>query len=383
MKARRHPDEVLFVVNVGSSSVKYGLYDPHGADGDGLTRLDRGCIDLQREHVPTIEGALDALLERIDGRRVAAVGHRIVHGGMRYHAPMAVDDEVLGHLHGFESLAPLHQPYNVAALEALRARLPDAVQVACFDTAFHGTQPEVATWFALNRELHAAGVRRYGFHGLSYEYVAARLPAVLGAAAHGRTVVAHLGSGASMCALVDGRSVATSMGFTALDGLMMGSRCGDLDPGVVMHLLFERGMDKRAINALLYQGSGLKGVSGISADMRVLLASTDPRAQFAVDLFCYRAALMLGQMAMAAGGIDALVFTAGIGENSPEVRRRIVERCAWLGLRIADAANNAAVGAPARIEAPGSVAIAVIPTDEERMIARETRAMLNGRPVDA
>lgn len=375
--------DALFVVNVGSSSVKYALYDPHGPDADGLERLDRGCIDLQREHVPTIEAAIDLLLERLDGKRIVAVGHRIVHGGLRYHAPVEVDDEVVRHLHGFESLAPLHQPYNVAALESLREHLPDAVQVACFDTAFHGTQPEVATWFALNRELHAEGVRRYGFHGLSYEFVSARLAAVLGSAGRGRVLAAHLGSGASMCALVAGRSVATSMGFTALDGLMMGTRCGDLDPGVVMHLLFERGMNKREINSLLYQGSGLKGVSGISADMRVLIASGDPRAAFAIELFCYRAGLVLGQMAMAAGGVDAVVFTGGIGENSPEIRRRIVERAAWTGLAIDAGANRAAVGTEARIEAAGSAAIAVIPTDEERMIARETLAVFSARSVGA
>ncbi len=375
--------DALFVINVGSSSVKYGIYDPHGQDADGLKRIDRGNIDLQREHVPTIDAAIDLLLSRLNGMRVIAVGHRIVHGGMLYHAPMEVDDDVIAHLHSFESLAPLHQPYNVAALESMRAHLPEAVQVACFDTAFHGEQPEVATWFGLNRELYDAGVRRYGFHGLSYEFVAARLPAVLGPMAHGRVIAAHLGSGASMCAMVDGKSVATSMGFTALDGLMMGTRCGDLDPGVVMHLMFERGMNKREINSLLYQGSGLKGVSGISADMRVLLESEDSRAAFAVDLFCYRAALMLGQMAMAAGGVDAIVFTGGIGENSPEIRRRIIERCAWMGIAIDPAANAAALRTEARVEATGSVAVAVIPTDEERMIARETMAVFNGRAIGA
>ena len=246
-----------------------------------------------------------------------------------------------------------------------------------------GDQPEVATWFGLNRELYEAGVRRYGFHGLSYEFVAARLPEVLGPIGRGRVIAAHLGSGASMCAMVDGKSVATSMGFTALDGLMMGTRCGDLDPGVVMHLMFERGMNKREINSLLYQGSGLKGVSGISADMRVLLDSEDTRAAFAVDLFCYRAALMLGQMAMAAGGVDAIVFTGGIGENSPDIRRRIIERCAWMGIAIDPAANAAALRTETRIEAQGSVAVAVIPTDEERMIARETMAVFNGREIGA
>ncbi len=375
--------DALFVINVGSSSVKYGIYDPHGRDADGLKRIDRGNIDLQREHVPTIDAAIDLLLSRLNGMRVVAVGHRIVHGGMLYHAPIEVDDDVIAHLHSFESLAPLHQPYNVAALESMRAHLPDALQVACFDTAFHGDQPEVATWFGLNRELYDAGVRRYGFHGLSYEFVAARLPAVLGPMAHGRVIAAHLGSGASMCAMVDGKSVATSMGFTALDGLMMGTRCGDLDPGVVMHLMFERGMNKREINSLLYQGSGLKGVSGISADMRVLLDSEDTRAAFAVDLFCYRAALMLGQMAMAAGGVDAIVFTGGIGENSPDIRRRIIERCAWMGIAIDPAANAAALRTETRIEAQGSVAVAVIPTDEERMIARETMAVFNGREIGA
>jgi len=375
--------DALFVINVGSSSVKYGIYDPHGRDADGLKRIDRGNIDLQREHVPTIDAAIDLLLSRLTGMRVIAVGHRIVHGGMLYHAPIEVDDDVIAHLHSFESLAPLHQPYNVAALESMRAHLPDALQVACFDTAFHGDQPEVATWFGLNRELYEAGVRRYGFHGLSYEFVAARLPEVLGPIAHGRVIAAHLGSGASMCAMVDGKSVATSMGFTALDGLMMGTRCGDLDPGVVMHLMFERGMNKREINSLLYQGSGLKGVSGISADMRVLLESEDSRAAFAVDLFCYRAALMLGQMAMAAGGVDAIVFTGGIGENSPDIRRRIIERCAWMGIAIDPAANAAALRTETRIEAQGSVAVAVIPTDEERMIARETMAVFNGREIGA
>ena len=369
--------EALFVINVGSSSVKYGVYDPKGAEADGLRRLDRGCIDLQREHVPSIDAAIEMLLERVADYTVVAVGHRVVHGGMRYHEPVAVNDEVLRHLHSFESLAPLHQPYNVSALESMRARLPQALQVACFDTAFHGTQPEEATWFGLNRQLHEEGVRRYGFHGLSYEFVATRMAAVLGAVvANGRVVVAHLGSGASMCAMVGCKSVASSMGFTALDGLMMGTRCGDLDAGVVMHLMFERGMSKTDINALLYKHSGLLGVSGISADMRVLLDSPDAHAAFAVDLFCYRAGLMVAKMAQAAGGIDGLVFTGGIGEHAAEVRRRIVDRCSWMGLAVDAHRNGATINGEGRIEAEGSLPVAVVPTDEERMIARETAAVM-------
>ena len=266
--------------------------------------------------------------------KLIGVGHRVVHGGMEYTHPVRVDATVLAALDKFVPLAPLHQPHNLAAIRAVMHRSPDVPQVACFDTAFHRTNPEIAQMFALPYELHEAGVRRYGFHGLSYEYIASVLPGIDASAAQGRTVVLHLGNGASMCALNGGRSVASTMGFTAVDGLPMGTRTGNLDPGVVLYLMDERGMDARAVEKLLYQQSGLLGVSGIASDMRTLLASPEPRAKLAVDLFVYRIGRELGSLAAALGGLDAIVFTAGVGENSAEIRARICQAAAWLGVEL-------------------------------------------------
>jgi acetate kinase len=285
-----------------------------------------------------------------------------------------MDAAALESLRQFEPLAPLHQPHNLAPIRLLLERQPDLPQVACFDTAFHRSNPEVAQMFALPAEFHAQGVRRYGFHGLSYEYIASVLPQVDERAASGRTVVLHLGNGASMCALQGGRSVASTMGFTAVDGLPMGTRCGALDPGVILYLLDQRGMDVRAIEKMVYSQSGLLGVSGISSDMRALLASDDPRARTAIDLYLYRIRRALGSLAASLGGLDAIVFTAGIGEHAAFIRERICADAAWLGVELDAAAN--AKGGP-RISAPGSrVAAWVVPTNEELMIARHTRALV-------
>jgi acetate kinase len=301
-----------------------------------------------------------------------AVGHRVAHGGPVYSAPVIVDDAVLAVLDRFVPLAPLHQPHNLQPMRAIGQRFPGVPQVACFDTAFHRGHAEVADRYALPDELYQAGVRRYGFHGLSYEYIARTLPAVAPGVVQGAVVVAHLGSGASMCAVKGGRSVDSTMGFTALDGLPMGTRCGQLDPGVVLHLLSERGYGVKEVERLLYQEAGLRGLSGSSNDVRDLLASQDPRARLALDYFVYRVGRELGGLAAAMGGIDALVLTAGIAENSAEMRGRICAQAAWLGLRLDEAANQA--GGP-RISTPGSrVSAWVIPTDEERMIAEHTLA---------
>jgi acetate kinase len=282
---------------------------------------------------------------------------------------------VLVALERYVSLAPLHQPHNLAAIRALARQAPGLPQVACFDTAFHRSNPQIAQMFALPHALHDAGIRRYGFHGLSYEYIASVLPGIDARAAAGRTVVLHLGNGASMCALDAGRSVASTMGLTALDGLPMGTRSGSLDPGALLYLMDERGMDARALEKLLYQQSGLLGVSGVSSDMRTLLASDDARARQAIELFIYRVGRELGSLAAALGGLDAIVFTAGVGENSAEIRARVCRTAAWLGVELDEASN--AAGGP-RISLPGSrVAAWTIPTDEELMIARHTQRLLS------
>jgi acetate kinase len=300
----------------------------------------------------------------------------VVHGGVEFATPVRIDQAVLAKLDALCPLAPLHQPHNLAGIRAVAAAQPDLPQVACFDTAFHRAHPELADWFALPRRFHDDGIRRYGFHGLSYEYIARTLPSVAPRLADARVVVAHLGSGASMCAMQAGRSIDSTMGFTALDGLPMGTRCGALDPGVVLHLIRAYGMDADGIEAMLYHECGLKGVSGISNDMRDLLASDDPHAAQAVDLFVWHIARNLGALAAALGGLDAFVFTAGIGERSPEIRAKVCERAAWLGIALDDAANRA--GGPRISSAASKVAVLAIPTDEEQMIARHTLAVLNG-----
>ena len=302
------------------------------------------------------------------------VGHRVVHGGLEFMAPTRVDEDVVERLERYVPLAPLHQPHNLAAIRLLLERLPGVPEVACFDTAFHRTVPEVAQLFALPPRFAAAGVRRYGFHGLSYEYVASVLPSLDARAAAGRTVAFHLGNGSSMCALAGGRSIATTMGFTAVDGLPMGTRTGAMDPGVLLFMFDELGMNVREVEHLLYHESGLLGLSGLSSDMRDLLASDSPGARLALDVYVYRARRELGSLAAALGGLDAVVFTAGVGENQPEVRRRICRDAGWLGLELDDPANER--HGP-RISASGSrVSAWVVPTDEETMIARHVAALL-------
>ena len=316
------------------------------------------------------------LRERLASDRLVAVGHRVVHGGMRHAEPVVVDAALLAELRRLEPLAPLHQPHNLAPIAAMLERAPGLPQVACFDTAFHRTIPEIAQMFGLPHAMHEAGIRRYGFHGLSYEYVASVLPDLDARAAAGRTVVMHLGNGASLCALQGGRSIATTMGFTAVEGLLMGTRTGSLDPGVVLYLMDERGMSAREIESLLYSKSGLLGVSGVSSDMRTLLASDAPGARLAVDLYCYRIRRELGSMAAALGGLDAIVFTAGVGENAAAIREAVCRDAAWLGVEL-DAPANAR--GDDRI-APGASRVAVwrVATDEERMIARHTAAVVAG-----
>jgi len=392
---------LVLVLNAGSSSIKFTLFD---ADSAGPPLLLRGQIealytsprfvakDAQGAEIAARdwgdgvqlghEGALNHLAgflrEHGQGHRLVAVGHRVVHGGMDYTGPVKVTPQVVAALARLNPLAPLHQPHNLAPIEILAKLQPQVPQVACFDTAFHRTQPEVAQAFALPPSITERGVRRYGFHGLSYEYIAGALPQVDPKAAAGRTIVAHLGNGSSMCALVGGRSVASTMGFTAVDGLPMGTRCGSLDPGVVLYLMDELKMDPRAIEKLIYQQSGLLGVSGISSDMRALLASDELRARLAVDLYCYRIGRELGSLAAAAGGIDALVFTAGIGENAAAVRERVCGAAAWLGIEL-DAAANRASG-PRIGTARSKVAVWVVPTNEELMIARHTLQALAANP---
>jgi acetate kinase len=387
--------DAVVVLNAGSSSIKFCTF----RRGDGqLERELRGQIAglgtvprivarrgatlvADRElspgpmsHADALGMLLDLLREELRGETIVGVGHRVVHGGLEFMAPTCVDVEILCRLDRYVRLAPLHQPHNLAAIRLMLERLPGVPEIACFDTAFHRTVPEVAQLFALPPRFAEAGVRRYGFHGLSYEYVAAVLPALDQRAAAGRTVVFHLGNGSSMCAMSGGRSVATTMGFTAVDGLPMGTRSGALDPGVLLFMFDELGMGVREVERLLYHESGLLGMSGISSDMRDLLASDAPAATLALDVFVYRARRELGSLAAALGGLDAVVFTAGIGENQPEVRRRICSDAAWLGLDL-DVAANARHGP--RISAAGSrVSAWVVPTDEETMIARHVVRLL-------
>ena len=377
----------ILVLNAGSSSIKFSLYaEGPVASGQigGIYTQPRFVAGSAEKTWPAgtklgHDGALAHIVDWLKAahgavHRLAAVGHRVVHGGPDYAAPVRVDAAVLARLEKLVPLAPLHQPHNLAPIRALLERSPELPQVACFDTAMHRSNPPLAQMFALPAELTEAGVRRYGFHGLSYEYIASVLPEVDARAARGRTIVLHLGNGASMCALQAGRSVASTMGFTAVDGLPMGTRSGALDPGVLLYLMDERGMDARALEKLLYQQSGLLGVSGVSSDMRVLLESPEPRAELAVNLFVYRIGRELGSLAAALGGLDAVVFTAGIGERAAAIRERICRQASWLGVEL-DAAANAKHGP--RVSSPSSsVAVWVIPTNEELMIARHTRDVL-------
>jgi acetate kinase len=370
----------LLVINSGSSSVKFAAYEAAGTGNAAtLNRIAHGRIESPGSPEAAFVQLFDGLAQETGGRPLLAVGHRVVHGGAQFQKPARVTPAVLAQLEALSPLAPLHQPHNLSAIHAVARLFPELPQVACFDTEFHTAQPWVAQACALPRRFTEAGVKRYGFHGLSYEYIASALPAALGPLAEGRVVVAHLGNGASLCAMRGRRSVASTMGFSTLDGLMMGTRCGSLDPGIVLHLLGALGMSVSAVEKLLYEESGLLGVSSISSDMRTLEASAAPEAQQAIELYTYRLNQQLGSMAAALGGLDALVFTAGIGENSVLMRQRVGRDAAWLGLEL-DAGSNQAAASGARCISLASsrVAVWVIPTNEELMIARHTQAVLRG-----
>ncbi|CAH1672455.1 Acetate kinase [Hyphomicrobiales bacterium] len=388
--------DAILVVNAGSSSLKFQIFTVSQSQ---LTRQIRGQLDgigqrprlrasdakgtslidltFQREEVLDLPVAIDrtrSWLRSLEGFNLLAIGHRVVHGGPDYAAPTIIDHALLDKLATYAELAPLHQPNNLLPIRLAMEINPDVPQIACFDTAFHRNHPDLADFYALPLAFHGEGIRRYGFHGLSYEYVAGRLRQIAPQLSAGRVIVAHLGSGASMCALLDGHSVESTMGFTALDGLPMGTRPGQLDPGVVLHLIMQKGMSAEAVSKLLYHEAGLKGLSGISNDMRDLLASEDPRAAFAIEHFVYRCALNIGSLTAALGGLDAFVFTAGIGENAPELRERIVRRMAWLGAELDPKANTAG---SSLISTPGSrIGLYIVPTDEELMIAGHTLRLI-------
>ena len=388
------PDmDAILVVNAGSSSLKFQIFDiidgkPEGRirgqlDGIGVRPRLRATsgksVLVERTYppgevadLPAAVGKAREWLASLDGIRLRAIGHRVVHGGPDYDRPILIDAAVLDRLAEYQALAPLHQPNNLAPIHLAMEIDPSIPQVACFDTAFHRGRPETEDCYALPRTLYQEGVRRYGFHGLSYEYISERLAEIAPTA--DKVIVAHLGSGASMCAILAGRSIESTMGFTPLDGLPMGTRPGQLDPGVVLYLL-QKGMSHQMVSDLLYHESGLKGLSGISNDVRDLLASANPRAKLAIDHFTYRCGLSAGLLAAALGGLDAFVFTAGIGENSAVVRALIVEKLGWLGARLDHTANEA--GATVISQMQSGVQLLVIPTYEELMIARHTWAIVS------
>ncbi|MGD9884303.1 MAG: acetate/propionate family kinase [Reyranella sp.] len=383
------------VLNAGSSSIKFALYEL-GTEGallfDGQVERLGGAAQLKVSdqsgksvaECSWPRGALDhhgATAEILKlgrsllaGRRIAAFGHRVVHGGVKLIRPTRLDAGVLAELERLVPLAPLHQPHNLAPIGVIAQAAPHLPQIACFDTAFHRSQPALAQEFALPRALTDEGVRRYGFHGLSYDYIVTRLRESEPDVAGRRLIIAHLGNGASLCAVHDGRSVASTMGFTAVDGLMMGTRTGTLDPGVLLYLMEEHGYDASRLEDLLYRQSGLLGVSGIASDMRTLRQSGEPAAAHAIALFVYRIVREIGSLAAALGGLDALVFTAGIGENDAATRAEVVQGCAWLGFALDPARNDDGGGGQRRINAADARPVLVVPTDEERMIARYTSA---------
>ena len=389
--------DTILVVNAGSSSVKFQIFS---VEGEGkLKRLIKGQMDgigsrprlrasgadsepladraYPIESVPDVPAAMGIAGGWLrDELRInpMAVGHRVVHGGPDHDRPVLIDHGVVARLERYVALAPLHQPHNLAPIRSLLANFPALPQVACFDTAFHRTHDAVADYYAIPYQLHAEGVRRYGFHGLSYEYVAKTLPQVAPEIAKGRVIVAHLGSGASMCALKGGRSIESTMGFTALDGLPMGTRPGQIDPGVLLYLISEKGMSAANAQNFLYRDCGLKGLSGISNDMRELEASEDPKAKLAVDYFVYRVGLNAGMLAAALQGLDAFVFTAGIGENSVRIRARIGDQLRWLGATLDEAENSRHARLISRSDS--RIPVYVIPTDEELMIAQHTLSLL-------
>jgi acetate kinase len=387
--------KAITVLNAGSSSIKFALYDAAGQhsllfrgqvegigvaphlkvrDAHGETLAERNWPSAELNHWAATREILKTGTELLGEAPVIGVGHRVVHGGTQYAAPVRVDDSVLSALADLVPLAPLHQPLSLAPIRAIAEHVPHIPQVACFDTAFHQDQTHIAQLFGLPREFTEGGIRRYGFHGLSFEYIVSRMREIAPHLAPSRLIIGHLGNGASLCAVREGRSVANTMGFTPADGLLMGTRCGAIDPGVIVYLMDRYKMDARAIEDLIYRKSGLLGVSGSSSDMRSLRASQDPAAAEAIALFVYRIRREIGSLAAALGGVDALVFTAGIGENDVATRAEVAEGCAWLGLTL-DAGRNAA--AADKISADTSrVEAWVIPTDEERMIAHHTARVL-------
>ena len=387
----------ILTINAGSSSIKFALYELNGGladkptlsgqiDGIGASAkliakdpAGKHEIELnlsgeqEAQHQASLDFLLNWIQEHQTSTELVAVGHRVVHGGELFSAPMAVDRDTVAQLEQFITLAPLHQPHNLNGIKAIAKLLPEVRQVACFDTAFHRTNPPVAQAFAIPRALTAEGVKRYGFHGLSYEFIARVLPEH-SSKANGRVIVAHLGNGSSMCAMLERKSITSTMGFTAIDGLMMGTRTGAIDPGVLLYLMDNKGMNSKDLTRLLYKESGLLGVSGISQDMRTLLASDQPEAEEAIELYCFRILREIGSLAAAIGGLDALVFTGGIGEHSAEVRRRVCSRLGWLGVSL-DQSNNGED--QLRIStADSTVDALVIPTNEEWMIAHHAQTLL-------
>lgn len=390
----------LISLNSGSSSIKFGLYtleqdgprhaaggklEGIGSDPRILVRKDDGEVLLEKSwpggagliHEDLLGELYGWAQDHLSEHEIVAVGHRVVHGGGVFRAPQRIDPALAERLEAFSPLAPLHQPHNLAAIREIARMAPDMLQVACFDTAFHHAMPAVATRLPLPRRFAEKGVRRYGFHGLSYEYIAQRLGEIDPGLAKGRVIVAHLGNGASLCAMREGASIDTTMGFTALDGLMMGTRSGALDPGAVLHLMLQEGMSARQVEALLYGQSGLLGVSGVSGDMRVLHASADPHAKEAIELFVWTVARHMAALIGSLEGLDGIVFTAGIGENDPAIRAAICARMAWAGVILDEAAN--AANAPVITRPESRIAVRVIPTDEERMIAFHTFSMLHNQ----
>jgi acetate kinase len=390
----------IAVINAGSSSIKFAVFndDPgqslifrgqvekigvaptlsvEGSDGETVLEKEWGANEINHRSATNV--ILQTSISLLGGEAVEGIGHRVVHGGTQFTAPTAITKDVVKALNALCPLAPLHQPHNLSPIEAIMTEAPHIPQVACFDTAFHQTQSHLSQAFALPREITDLGVRRYGFHGLSYEFVSDRLRSVAPDHAQKRIIIAHLGNGASLCGIRKGRSVATTMGFTAVEGLMMGTRCGSIDPGVLIYLMDEKKLDARGLEDLIYKKSGLLGVSGITSDMRALRQSNDPRAREAIDLFVYRIVREIGSLAAALGGLDGLVFTGGIGQRDARTRHEVVTGCRWLGFSIDDQANAIGEG---RIDAASSeIPIWVLPTDEERVIARHTAALIAAGPI--
>ena len=389
--------EAILVLNAGSSSIKFSVFLAHGTEidltlrgqleglftsphfiakkADGSVVSEKSWGDgVKLGHEGAVEHLRGFLREHRGGVNLAGFGHRVGHGGPKYSRPVRVDAQVLAELEQLVQLAPLHQPHNLAPIRMALQRMPDVPQVACFDTGFHHTNPQVAQIYALPSSVTDGAVRRYGFHGLSYEYIASVLPKRIPQAAAGKTVVLHLGSGSSMCALAACKSITSTMGFSPLDGLPMGTRCGALDPGVILYLLDQKKMDVHSIEKLLYSQSGLLGVSGISSDVRDLLESKEPRAKLALDLYVYRIGRELGSLAAALGGLDAIVFTAGVGENAVLIRERVCRDARWLGVELDEAANKK--GGPCITTSSSRVSAWVLPTNEELMIARHTLSLL-------